>query len=288
MKFSVFTASTPEWSPEEAAKILAEQGWHGIEWRITDQAASTGTVGFWSGNKATWPLTGLEDHLEEIRAITAGAGLEYSSIGGYAPPTRREDAERMLAATAALGAPQVRIGGLRVEEGQTYREAFAACRDHWEWVEDRARHHGVRALVELHHKTLTPSASAARRLLEGFDPRYVGVIHDVGNMVIEGWEEPVHGLDLLGEYLAHVHVKNCAFQPAATDDDGTLRWEPKWVPLREGRAHLPELFRALATVGYDGWVAVEDFSDTVPLAERTAGNLEYLTSIARAAGHELG
>jgi sugar phosphate isomerase/epimerase len=116
----------------------------------------------------------------------------------------------------------------------------------------------------------------------------VGVIHDIGNLVIEGWEEPVHGLDLLGEYLAHVHVKNCAFHLAAVESDGTLRWEPKWVPLREGRAHLPELFRALAAVGYDGWLAVEDFSDAVPLAERTAANLEYLRSMAVAAGYDLG
>jgi len=288
VKFSVFTASTPDWSPREAAKILAGQGWHGIEWRITDQSPPDGTTGFWAGNRATWPLTGLEDDLAEIKEITIGAGLEFSSIGGYVPPTRREDADRMLAATAALGAGRVRIAGLKVEEGQTYREAFAACREHWQWVEERARHHGVRALIEMHHETLTPSASAARRMLEGLDPRYVGVIHDIGNTVIEGWEEPVHGLDLLGEYLAHVHVKNCAFHLAGVENDGTLRWEPKWVPLREGRAHLPELFQALATVGYDGWVAVEDFSDAVALEERTAANLEYLTGIARAAGYDLG
>ena len=166
----------------------------------------SGNAGFWSGNRATWPLTGLEDSLDEIAAITTGAGLEFSALGGYVPPTRRADAERMLAATAALGAGRVRIAGLKVEPGQTYREAFAACREHWEWVEDKARQYGVQALVELHHETLTPSASAARRLLEGLDPAYVGVIHDIGNLVIEGWEE--HGLDLLGEYLAHVHVKN--------------------------------------------------------------------------------
>jgi sugar phosphate isomerase/epimerase len=288
VKFSVFTASTPEWTPSEAAKILAEQGWDGIEWRITDQSAPEGATGFWAGNKATWPLTGLEDSLEEIKAITADAGLEFSSIGGYVPPTRRDDADRMLAATAALGAGRVRVAGLEVAHDQTYREAFAACREHWEWVEDRARHHGVRALIELHHDTLTPSASAARRLLEGLDPAHVGVIHDIGNMVIEGWEKPVHGLDLLGEYLAHVHVKNAAFQLAGVESDGTLRWEPNWVPLREGRAHLPEFFRALAAVGYDGWVAVEDFSDAAPLAERTAANLEYLRSIAVAAGYDLG
>ena len=50
MKFSVFTASTPDWEPEQAAQLLAAQGWDGIEWRITDQAEAL-TPGFWTGNR---------------------------------------------------------------------------------------------------------------------------------------------------------------------------------------------------------------------------------------------
>jgi sugar phosphate isomerase/epimerase len=287
VKFAVFTDSTPEWTPEEAAKILAEQGWQGIEWRITDPVESSRPT-FWAGNRATWPLTGLEADLDDIRSVTHAAGLAMPALGGYVTPRQREDAERMLAAAAALDAGQVRFLGVNTEKGQSYREALAAYRGDWEWLEDRARHHGVRALLELHHESLTPSASAARRLVEGLDPRYVGVLHDIGNTVIEGWEEPAHALDLLGEYLAHVHVKNVAFHLSAVENDGTLRWEPKWAPLREGRAHLPEFFKALAATGYDGWVTVEDFSVALPLAERTAANLEYLTGLARAAGYDLG
>jgi sugar phosphate isomerase/epimerase len=81
-------------------------------------------------------------------------------------------------------------------------------------------------------------------------------------------------------------VKNCAFHLVGVEGDGTLRSEPKWVPPREGRADLPELFRA--GVGYDGWVATEDFSDAAPPAGRTAANLEYVRSIAAAAGYDLG
>ena len=38
MRFSVFTASTPEWTPAEAARTLAEQGcaqrWFGCDIRV--------------------------------------------------------------------------------------------------------------------------------------------------------------------------------------------------------------------------------------------------------------
>ena len=286
MKFAVFTDSTPDWTPAEAAKILAEQGWHGIEWRITDSVETAGPPGFWAGNRATWPLTGLEEHLDEIRSTMLDAGLEFPALGGYVTPAQRGDADRLLAAAAALGAGQVRFLGVNVVEGQTYREAFAAYRADWEWLEDRARLYGVRALLELHPDSLTPSASAARQLVEGLDPRFVGVLYDLGNLMIEGWEE--HSLQILGEYLAHVHVKNVAFHLSGVESDRTLRWVPKWVPLREGRAHLPQFFGALAQIGYDNWVTVEDFSTAVPLEERTTANLEYLTALARAAGYDLG
>ena len=92
MKFSVFTASTPDWSPAEAARVLAEQGWDGIEWRITDQAEAP-SPGFWAGNRATWPLTGLEEALSEIGRITRESGLEFSGLGGYAPASDHVNVE---------------------------------------------------------------------------------------------------------------------------------------------------------------------------------------------------
>ena len=82
MKFSVFTASTPDWTPVEAARNLAEQGWDGVEWRVTDQAPAD-PPGFWAGNRATWPLTGLEESLPEIGRVTKEAGLEFSGLGAY-------------------------------------------------------------------------------------------------------------------------------------------------------------------------------------------------------------
>ena len=293
MKFSVFTASTPDWSPAEAASTLAAQGWDGIEWRVTDQADSP-EPGFWAGNLATWPMTGLEESLPEIARLTREAGLEYSGLGGYARCDNHEQVERILAATAALGARQVRVNvlplgnstmGGQAASGIPYPQLFDSTREHYEWVAARAEHHGVKALVELHHGTITSSASAARRLLEGLDPRHVGVIHDLGNLVIEGWEDPLPALQLLGPYLAHIHVKNARWvRQDERDESGAAVWINEWAPLAEGQGSVLAYFRALAGVGYDGWVTVEDFSTELPLAERTAGNLDYLRRTAALAG----
>lgn len=279
MKFSVFTASTPDWTPDEAAQVLSDQGWDGIEWRVVDQASAT-PPGFWAGNRATWPVTGLEDSLDDISRITRESGLEFSGIGGYLRCDDHVGVDRMLAATAELGARQVRVTMPRTDTGADYREVFASARADVERAAKRAGELGVKALIELHHETITPSASAAFRLVDGLDPAHVGVIHDLGNLVIEGQEHALSAFQLLGPYLAHVHVKNVRWvADEAEQSDGSVRWRHEWATLKKGQADVEAYFTALHTFGYDGWVTSEDFSTDVPLAERTAGNLAYLRDV---------
>jgi sugar phosphate isomerase/epimerase len=282
VRFSVFTASTPDWAPAQAASILAGQGWDGIEWRVTDQEDAP-VPGFWAGNRATWPLTGLEAGLPEIARITRDAGLEFSAIGAYAPSADRPNVARLLAATGALGAGRVRVTMPAIGSGD-YRDLFDSTRRDLEWVAHEAARHGVTALVELHHRTIVASASAAVRLVDGLDPAHVGVIHDVGNLVIEGQEDPLAGFQMLGPYLAHVHVKNVAWRPTGHAADGSTTWAADWATLRDGQADIEGYFTALDAHGYDGWVTVEDFSTELPLAERTRDNLAYLRDIRSRVG----
>lgn len=274
MQFSVFTAATPEWTPQEAVGRLAAQGWDGVEWRVLDQQDAP-EPGFWAGNRCTWPLATLEEDVPRIREVTQGADLEMSGIGGYATCDQHDDVERLLAATAELGARRVRVRTPNLG-GAPYPELFEGARRDFAWVAERAAAHGVQALVELHHQTVVSSSSAALRLLDGIDPTAVGVIHDLGNLVIEGGEDTRAGLEMLGPYLAHVHVKNCVWRPARTDADGTVTWEHAWEELPSGQADVHGYLRTLTDIGYDGWVTVEDFSTSRPLEERLAADLAYL------------
>ncbi|MCA5924329.1 sugar phosphate isomerase/epimerase family protein [Curtobacterium oceanosedimentum] len=285
MKFSVFTASTPDWTPQQAAETLAGQGWDGIEWRIVDDRTEDGSSGFWAGNRSTWQFTGIQDQVAEIARITDAAGLGYSGIGGYQPAADHEGVDTMLRVTSELGAGQVRVTMpmyRREQErtGETYPQVFDRTRVDLEWAAGRAAELGVKALVELHHMTITPSASAARRLVDGLDPAHVGVIHDLGNLVIEGQEDHLAAFELLGPYLAHAHVKNARWvDTGETRADGSRIWQNEWAPLRDGQASVSEYLDALRQHGYDGWVTIEDFSTDLPLAERTADNLAYLRSL---------
>jgi sugar phosphate isomerase/epimerase len=299
MKLSVFTASTPEWTPSQVVDHLRRQGWDGVEWRVTDQDDAA-QPGFWAGNRATWPYGTLDDDLEQMLELTRGAGLEFSALGGYRRCDDRAGVERMLTATEHLGARQVRVTTLPLgnttmggEEpsGRTYPDLFEETREHVTWAADRATEHGVKALIELHRGTVIASASSAVRLLDGLDPEHVGVIHDVGNLVSEGYEDHLSAFQMLGPYLAHVHVKNTRWTVVGEEGEGvlagTLRWAPQPAPLRAGQADIAAYIRTLGTAGYDGWLTVEDFSTEVPIAERTADNLAYLRACISAAESEV-
>jgi sugar phosphate isomerase/epimerase len=275
MRYAVFTVSLPEWTPEEAVGQLAGLGYDGVEWRIADDPPRA-VPGFWQGNRCTFPLGSFLEDAPRIRALTEAAGLEMPAIGSYAQAGDVERVETVLRGAAALGTPKARIQVPEYDGQVGYVEVWERTRRDYREVERLARTHGVKALVEIHHGTIVPSASAARRLLEGFDPEWVGSIYDPGNMVWEGHEQYRLGLETLGPYLAHVHAKNSGWRQSGRRADGSRAWQAEWAPLDAGIVDLRGLFAALRQVGYDGWVSVEDFTTERPLAERVRENLRYL------------
>ncbi|MCZ7545614.1 MAG: sugar phosphate isomerase/epimerase [Anaerolineae bacterium] len=274
MKLCVFTVMLPDLTPEEAAPALAEAGYHGVEWRVTTvpPARRSEPPSFWGNNLCT--LSPTEDDARRARALAEAAGLAIPNLGTYIDVGDLPAVETAMRFAQIAGAPQVRVGVSRTGDG-AFREGFAVTRAFLADVARLARQYGVRALVETHQGTIAASASAAFRLVEGFDPASVGVIYDPGNMVYEGFEAYAMGLELLGPYLAHVHIKNGAFDRP----EGGGVWQARWAPLEDGVVDFDALFAALKAVGYDGWLGVEDFSRARPSRAALRANLAMLRGV---------
>lgn len=281
MRFAVFTVCMPDDTPEQAVAELRELGYEGVEWRVTDQQPSAdGQPGFWAGNRCTWPFASFVDDAPKIRALTEQAGLAMPSVGTYVTCDDLAAVERAMAGAAALGAPKLRVNVRRYDGSVGYRELRERSLADYAEVARLAERYGVRALVEIHHRGLLPSASAAASFLQHFDPRYVGVIHDAGNMVYEGYEAYRLGLATLGPYLGHVHIKNARWEVVGQRADGSTEWQAVAAPLREGIVDFADLFQALREAGYDDWLSLEDFSTEQPLHMRLKDNLAYLRQLA--------
>jgi sugar phosphate isomerase/epimerase len=276
MKFAVFTVSTPEYTPSEVVAVLRELGYQGVEWRVTDQEPSAdGQPGYWQGNRCTLPLHSFVEDAPRIRSLTVEAGLEVINVGAYAMCDDLAGVERVLRGAALLGAPSARVRVPRYDGGSNYRVMRDRALGQFRDVEALARQHGVRAVVETHQGTLTVAATSLAEFLAGFDPAHVGALWDPGNMVLEGFEQYQMGLEALGPYLAHVQIKSATWRAVGRRADGSVEWKAEWAPLKKGLVDVGGAFRALQAVGYEGWVAFEDFSTELPVKERLKDNLEY-------------
>lgn len=270
LKVGVFTVMLPDFTPEEAAQALKANGYDGIEWRVTHvpEEKKSEPPSFWGNNLCTLTL----DEAQRAREIAADAGLEIPGLGTYLSIGDMTATEKVMQFAHVCGAKHIRVPSGAWGAGMTYVEQFEKARRYLAEVEALAKQYGVKGLVEIHHKTITPSASLAHRLISTFDPAYIGVIHDAGNMVHEGFEDYRLGIQLLGEYLAHVHIKNAAYDRPA---DGGV-WRSRWSPLEDGVVDFDALFSALREVDYQGWIVVEDFSNVRPTLDALQHNITFL------------
>ena len=78
----------------------------------------------------------------------------------------------------------------------------------------------MEANIETHFGNIAASASLAHRLVSQFDPQFIGVVYDPGNMVYEGYECWRTGFELLGPYLHEVHAKNATWVPVDKVPEG--------------------------------------------------------------------
>jgi sugar phosphate isomerase/epimerase len=180
-------------------------------------------------------------------------GIDVTCVG-FAPDDHNPvEPGRAAEIAEALSASSVRVCGASMA-GRSYQAAYEATLRECEAYGAAARKRGLRALLHQRWGSVTASASQMYRVLEHFDPREVGCIYDPGSMTIEGLEEYRIGLEILGSYVADVHVASTRHFPSA---HGTV-WEWEWAPLSDGLLDLLRLVRALRRSGYQGWVTLAD------------------------------
>jgi sugar phosphate isomerase/epimerase len=274
MKLGVFTVMLPDLEPEEAAQELKACGYEGVEWRVKEAPPASlrdEPPSFWGNNLCTFAPT--PEEAQRARALARSAGLDIPNLGTYIAVGDVGATEEAMRFAQLAGAPQIRVGVGALGGG--YAESFGTAKAYLTEVATLAKRYGVRALVEIHHGTICPSASLTHRLVSHFDPDVVGAIYDPGNMVHEGFEDYRLGLELLGPYLAHVHLKNAAFKRP----EGGGVWEARWAPLEDGVVDFRHLFTALREVGYDGWLVVEDFSALRESREALWHNLDFIRGV---------
>ncbi len=248
MKLGVYSLITPDYTIEESAELVAEMGYEGIEWTVDYQNA------VWDG-KSKWHIStdDLEGTTRRAREAAEKNGLTIAGLGTGGDCFDEKRIALNMKVANLVGAPAIRVMAPRYDGSVHFDKLFSRARDAYAEVEDMAREAGVRALIELHHGLISCSASGTRRLLEGRDPEWVAAMFDPGNMVHEGMENWKMGCEILGPYLKHVHVKDAMW---VRDAQG--QWTVEHASFADGVINWREVIGALKSVGYDGFLDLED------------------------------
>ena len=265
MKLAVFTACLPEQDFEEQCKLLHKNGYEGIELRVKDLTAEQKTkpFSFWGNHKCDVGVKNLAAKAKEIRKTCDKYKLEICSLGTYLDADDFEGIEEVCRNLKTLDAKQFRVGGQSVwftPEKENYTEKYNKLLKNMAKVEKLVKKYKAKALIETHMTTIVPSCGLMHRVVSNFDPKNVGVILDPGNMVYEGYENIEVQLDLLKDYLAHVHLKNSKWGVKEVKLDGSVIWAPEMCSTWEGCVNVKRTITALRKFGYDKWLSMEDFT----------------------------
>ncbi|WP_336207081.1 sugar phosphate isomerase/epimerase family protein [Nonomuraea sp. LPB2021202275-12-8] len=269
MRLGVCSACLPDLAPDEAAGAAAAAGYAGIEWRVSAETGSPGPAHFLTNNRCT--LRPTRDDIRRARELCDRAGLAVIGLSGYVPAGDLQGVEHLMRLAAEAGTPRIRLWAPRMTDGG-FRQALGQGIEFFDKVAVLAGRFGVQALLEMHQRTICPSTALAMQVVGHLPPHLVGVVYDPGNGVVEGSEDPRMALQILGEHLAHVHIKNVAFERP----EGGGPWRHRWMPMDDGLLDVPAILRLLESTGYRGWVSVEDFSTDRPPREALAFNAAYL------------
>ena len=283
MKRCCTSVMLPRWTLDETFDKLAEYGYEAVELRCRfnpeDPAAEPA---FWGRHLSDVSPDNILDKAPAIRAAAEQSGVRVAALAPKCLIDEEDEIRKLFAGALAIddeSPPLIRIGAPRHDRTQAYMPQFLAARSGFAQVAELAGEYGVKVLYEIHTGTVAVTCSRALELLRDLDPERIGAIYDVPNMLRVGLEDTRMGMEVLGPYMAHVHIGNGVLQAGERDENGQQKWQWAFCALQEGVADIPQIVADLRDVGYAGYVSLEEFG-LGDDDEKTKGQGAYLKTLA--------
>jgi sugar phosphate isomerase/epimerase len=238
-----------------------------------------------------WPAGLLAEHKRAIRETLREHRLAISNINAFmmtaiSDPRQRywhpswiepdrhyrqiriDHTRRSLSLARELGAPCITTEpGGPVEPGASWSAALRLFVESLKPVAEHAENEGVLLLIEPEPGLLIETADQFLELMQHIDSPAVGLNFDIGHFYCAG-DDPAATVQRLAPYIRHFHLEDIA----------ATRVHHHLIP-GEGAIDFASVFRAMAAIGYQGWITIElyPYVDDPDHAARTA--LQRITAI---------
>lgn len=104
--------------------------------------------------------------------------------------------------------------------------------------------------VEFWFETGQETPVTLLRTIERAGTGNLGINLDTANLILYGKGHPIDALDVFGEYVRNIHVKDGCF-PTNGDELG------REMPVGDGMVRFPEFMEKLKSIGFDGELIIE-------------------------------
>lgn len=270
MQKPLITAFTKPWDEPLAplAEKLAGMGFDGVELAVRP-------------GYQVIPETVRKD-LPGAVALLASHGLKTPSIAGNLD-------EDTIAACGEAGVGIIRIcAGIDMTKG--YRAEVDRYRRCFDALLPALERHGVAIGVQNHYGFHVASAVGLAHLLEGYDPKQVCGVLDMGHCAVDG--EPVAmAVDIVRPHLNGMVNFKSAMHLRANGPEVPAEYVVHWTTHNHGGYNWRELVSALHGIGFDGTFCMPvEYSvqagikgqrmgdDVLPFARHDLAHLQSLVS----------
>ncbi|MCD6285547.1 MAG: sugar phosphate isomerase/epimerase [Anaerolineae bacterium] len=211
------------------------------------------------------------EELPRAAKILAEFGVRIYSVAGPAD-------EATIAACAEAGVPIIRVMA-RIGEGEGYLEAEARLRREYDALVPLLDRYGVQLGLQNHCGRFIANAVGLRRLVEGYDPRHVGIVWDAAHEALEGGL-PELALDVAWSHLCMVNLKNAFWLRTNGPEAPYAEWTNYWTSGRHGLASWPRVVEELKRRGYQGVVCLTaEYSDHDAVDRLIAEDIAFARSL---------
>lgn len=253
----------------EAMRIAKDAGFEGIELAMDG-------AGDLTPHTTPAQLAQLKSAAEEIGiqlpSVASGLYWEHSFTSDDADERKRahDTAVAQLHCAKALGADTILVipGSVSVEfvpdrPTVPYDVAYERALEEMRALAPIAEELKVNIGIENVWNRFLLSPLEMRDFIDRIGSEYVGSYFDVGNVVFAG--HPEHWIRILGKRIKKVHFKDYRRNPGGLNC---------FVDLLSGDVNWPEVRKAFADIGYDGWAAGE----MIPPYTHASDQIIYNTS----------
>lgn len=266
MKISVYSLSLKDKTPEDVVSLAKEYSCDGIEWCCRENGHINSDS--------------LIDSSKKIAGLMKLSALNTAGLAPYFTfDETKEQVSLVCSAAEIIGAPHIRCHSYTFEEGDS---AYGLMDKQRKWLEETVLpvldKFGLKLAIEQHHNQICPTPDACRKLVDGLPVERLGIIYDPGNSLFEGYTRPEYALDVFGEYISHVHVKNAKPVPCGGKLPPARKHRMLWGAVSEGDIDWERTVKLLHKHRYSGYLSLESLDDRAS-EQKMAEDIPYLANI---------